>query len=84
MGRTDSELWYDLIDFSDKNVMIVEWTHGNNNNLLGVDIPIFLNSTPKETLEHRRRRSRDGEVDSTFTQTVLAIEQELLHSQHCL
>lgn len=81
MGRTDSELWYDLIDFSDKNVMIVEWTHGNNNNLLGVDIPIFLNSTPKETLEHRRRRSRDGEVDSTFTQTVLAIEQELLHSQ---
>ncbi len=81
MGRTDTELWYDLIDFRDKNIMIVEWTHGNNDNLLGVDIPIFLNSTPKETLEHRKSRNRDGGVDSPFTQTVLAIEQELLHSQ---
>jgi len=33
MGREETELWYDHIDFTDKNVMIIEWTHGNNHNL---------------------------------------------------
>jgi hypothetical protein len=47
----------------------------------GVDIPILLNSTPEETLAHRRSRARDGAVDSPFTTTVLELEQALLHSQ---
>lgn len=81
MGREDHELWYDLIDFSEINVLIIEWTHGNSYHLKGVDIPILLNSTPQETLEHRRKRNRDGGVDSQFTTMVLSIEQDLLISQ---
>jgi hypothetical protein len=81
MGREETELWYDPVDFSDKNILIIEWTHGNNHNLQGVDIPILLNSTPRETLEHRRSRNRDGATDSSFTTMVLEIEQGMLISQ---
>lgn len=81
MGREETELWYEAVDFSDKHILVIEWTHGNNHNLLGVDIPILLNSTPQETLEHRRSRNRDGGTDSPFTTIVLDIEQEMLISQ---
>ena len=81
MGREEKELWYDDVDFSNVKVLVVEWTHGNNDNLVGVDIPILLNSTPQETLEHRRSRNRDGAIDSPFTMMVLNIEQNLLFSQ---
>ncbi len=81
MGRDNTELWYDEVDFSDTEVLVIEWTHGNNDNLIGVDIPILLNSTPKETLEHRRMRNRDGGVDSPFILAVLEIEQQLLAAQ---
>jgi len=81
MGREETELWYDPVDFSDKNIMIIEWTHGNNHNLQGIDIPIMLNSTPRETLEHRKSRNRDSATDSPFTTMVLEIEQEMLISQ---
>lgn len=81
MGREETELWYDNVDFSDKNVLVIEWTHGNSFNLQGVDIPILLNSTPQETLEHRKSRNRDGGTDSPFTSMVLSIEQEMLISQ---
>ncbi|MGB4661382.1 MAG: adenylylsulfate kinase, partial [Mobilitalea sp.] len=81
MGREEKELWYDSVDFSAIQILIIEWTHGNNSNLKGIDIPILLNSTPKETLEHRRLRNRDGAIDSSFTMEVLNIEQKLLSSQ---
>ena len=81
MGRTELDLWYDLVDFSDKNVLIIEWTHGNSDKYTGVDIPILLNSTPQETLEHRRSRNRDGAVDSPFVTMVLEIEQRQLEAQ---
>jgi hypothetical protein len=81
MGRTPSELWYDAVDLSGVRVLVIEWTHGNNDHLSGVDIPILLNSTPQETLEHRRSRNRDGAVDSPFTTMVLEIEQGLLARQ---
>jgi hypothetical protein len=81
MGREDTELWYDKVDFSGTHALIIEWTHGNNDRLMGVDIPILLNSTPQETLAHRKARNRDGAADSSFTTTVLEIEQELLVSQ---
>lgn len=81
MGREETELWYEPVDFSNKNIMIIEWTHGNNDNLQGIDIPILLNSTPQETLEHRRARNRDSGADSPFTTMVLGIEQDLLISQ---
>lgn len=79
MGRTPDALWYEAVDFSEISVLIVEWTHGNNAFLHGVDVPILLNSTPEETREHRRRRARDGKTDSAFTTTVLEIEQAGLH-----
>lgn len=81
MGREEAELWYEAVDFTDKNILVIEWTHGNNHNLQGVDIPILLNSTPQETLEHRRARNRDSGADSPFTTMVLSIEQEMLFSQ---
>lgn len=81
MGRTDTDLWYENVDFSETKVLIIEWTHGNSDNYQGVDIPILLNSTPEETLAHRRARNRDGKTDSAFTTMVLGIEQELLKKQ---
>ncbi|MCB0911506.1 MAG: sucrose phosphorylase [Propionibacteriaceae bacterium] len=81
MGRTPDALWYDAVDVRDTRVIVVEWTHGNSGFLAGVDIPILLNSTPEETLAHRRSRSRDGAVDSPFTTMVLELEQAKLHAQ---
>ena len=80
-GREEKEFWYEAKDFRPIQVLVIEWTHGNNDNLVGVDIPILLNSTPQETLEHRRLRNRDGAVDSPFTTMVLQIEQGLLQAQ---
>ncbi|MBR2702150.1 MAG: hypothetical protein IKE77_08710 [Erysipelotrichaceae bacterium] len=78
MGRSEEARWYDEVDFSDISVLIIEWTHGGNKNLEGIDIPILLNSTPEETREHRRLRARDGKTDSAFTTMVLEIEQREL------
>lgn len=81
MGRTDDQRWYDTVDLTDTRVLVLEWTHGNNPHLQGVDIPVLLASTPEETLAHRRARARDEGTDSPFTTTVLELEQELLHAQ---
>jgi sucrose phosphorylase len=81
MGREETELWYDAVDFSEKNILIIEWTHANSDYLEGVDIPILLNSTPEETLAHRKARNRDGGTDSPFVKMVLEIEQEKLVEQ---
>lgn len=81
MGRTDTQLWYEKYDFTGINILVIEWTHGNSDFLEGVDIPILLNSTPRETLEHRRMRNRDGKTDSPFTMRVLEIEQSMLEKQ---
>ena len=81
MGRTDTELWYDAVDFKDIHILLLEWTHGNSDDLAEVDFPILLNSTPEETLAYRKARNRDAAVDSPFTACVLEIEQALLHSQ---
>ena len=78
MGRNEEERWYDAIDFSNISVLVIEWTHGGNKALNGIDIPILLNSTPEETREHRTLRARDGKTDSAFTTMVLEIEQEEL------
>lgn len=81
MGRAETELWYDNVDFSEISILIIEWTHGNSDKYKGVDIPVLLNSTPAETREHRRLRNRDGKVDSAFTTMVLEIEQGLLENR---
>ncbi len=81
MGRTESDLWYENVHFKDVQFLFVEWTHGNNENLIGVDISVFLNSTPAETLAHRQLRNRDKGTDSAFIDTVLEVEQGLLQKQ---
>lgn len=81
MGRTPEELWFDEVVFSDTKVLILEWTHGNSDLVHGVDVPILLNSTPVETLQHRLKRARDKGADSPFTTMVLKLEQEKLVSQ---
>lgn len=80
MGRTEDERWYEAVDISQTNVLVIEWTHGNSDFLQGVDIPVLLNSTPEETRAHRRARARDGKTDSAFTTMVLEIEQAELDS----
>lgn len=81
MGREETELWYEPVDFSNCNILIIEWTHANSHYLNGIDIPVLLCSTPAETLESRKLRNRDTATDSPFTTMVLEIEQELLISQ---
>jgi len=81
MGRTRNEVYFEVVDFSGIHVLILEWTHGNSPYLHGIDIPIFLYSSPEETLEHRRSRGRDANVDSAFTRLVLDIEQGKLSEQ---
>ena len=81
MGRTSDDIYFAAVDFSGIQVLIIEWTHGNNPLLEGVDFPIFLFSTPSETLAHRLARGRDKNTDSPFISLVLEIEHEKLISQ---
>ena len=78
MGRREEDRWYDPVNFTNIDVLVIEWTHGGNENIEGIDVPVLLNSTPEETREHRRLRARDGKTDSDFTTMVLEIEQEEL------
>jgi hypothetical protein len=81
MGREQTALWYEAVDFAQTSVLVIEWTHGNSDYLRGVDVPVLLNSTPAETLAHRKARHRDGGADSPFTTMVLALEQKQLEAQ---
>ena len=81
MGRETTVLWYDEVDVRDTQVLIIEWTHGNSGFVEGVDVPVLLNSTPAETLAHRRARNRDGKLDSAFITMVLDLEQKKLEAQ---
>ncbi|MCF0107167.1 MAG: adenylylsulfate kinase [Holdemanella sp.] len=81
MGRDETSLWYDSKDFTNIQVLILEWTHGLSSELSQVDLPILLNSTPEETLEFRKARGRDAGADSPFVKMVLEIEQKKLHNQ---
>ena len=79
MGRTPDDIWYDRMDVSDTDILILEWTHGNSACLHGVDVSVVLISTPEETLENRKKRNRDTAIDSPFVARVLRIEQKKIH-----
>jgi alpha-galactosidase len=79
MGRTSEDMHFQSVDFDNIKVLLIEWTHGNNPFLTGIDFPVFLHSTPEETLAHRLSRGRDKGVDSPFTKLVLDLEQKLLN-----
>ena len=81
MGREETELWYEEKDFTGIKVLLVEWTHSNSQYYSGVDISIYLDSTPQETLQSRLERNRDQWIDTPFTMMVLDIEQKMLKKQ---
>lgn len=81
MGRTPVDLWYEAKDLSKCQILIMEWTHGGNEALENIDLSIFLESTPEETLERRLKRNRDTGVDKPFVDRVLEIEQAFIEAQ---
>ncbi|MBD5088205.1 MAG: adenylylsulfate kinase [Clostridiales bacterium] len=76
MGREVHDVWYEQVDVSKKQVLILEWTHANSDLLKGIDVSVVLKSTPEQTLENRKTRNRDKGVESPFVARVLRIEQE--------
>ena len=81
MGREDGDISSEETDFAGIPVMLVEWTHGGSEYLKGVDIPVFLESSPEETKERRIRRNRDENAASPFICRVVELEQEKLDIQ---
>lgn len=81
MGRQDGDISYDETDFTGIKVLILEWTHGGSEYLKGVDIPVFLESSPEETKARRIKRGRDENAASPFICRVVELEQEKLDLQ---
>ncbi len=81
MGRTENDIYLEKMDFTDKQVLLIEWTHGNNPLLMGVDYPVFLYSSPAETLEHRKNRARDSNTETHLISLVLQLEHDMLMQQ---
>ena len=61
--------------------MLLEWTHGGSDDLHGVDLSVFLESSPEETKERRIRRNRIENAASPFICRVVELEQEKLEVQ---
>mgnify|MGYP006275325201 CR=1 FL=1 len=80
MGRRPDDIHFRTVDFSNTRVLFLEWTHGNNPRVAGIDFAVFLYSSPEQTLAHRRERARDKGTDSHFTRLVLDIEQRLVNA----
>ena len=81
MGRDNTALWYEEKDFSQIDVVVLEWTHGNSGKFQGVDVPILLASTPAETREYRLSRGRDANADTAFITMVIELEQQKLEAR---
>ena len=81
MGREDGDISYEETDFSGISVMLLEWTHGGSEYVNGVDLSIFLESSPEETKARRIRRNRDENAASPFICRVVELEQEKLDMQ---
>lgn len=81
MGRKEGEIWYEDTDFSDISVLIIEWTHGGSPFLTGVDVPVYIDSTPEDTFSRRVKRNRDANAASELIKNVVEIEQAKLKEQ---
>ncbi|MDE6981709.1 MAG: alpha-galactosidase, partial [Lachnospiraceae bacterium] len=81
MGRREGEISYEDVDFSSVQILLIEWTHGGSEYLIGVDLPVYIDSTPEKTLARRLKRNRDENAGSDLIKTVLEIEQEKLLRQ---
>lgn len=81
LEREDGEISSEETDFSGTAVLLLEWTHGGSDDLHGVDLSVFLESSPEETKEWRIRRNRDENAASPFICRVVELEQEKLEVQ---
>ena len=81
LEREDGEISSEETDFSGTSVLLLEWTHGGSDDLHGVDLSVFLESSPEETKERRIRRNRDENAASPFICRVVELEQEKLEVQ---
>lgn len=81
MGREDGDITYEETAFSGISVLLLEWTHGGSEYIKGVDLSVFLESSPEEMKERRIRRNRDENAASPFICRVVEIEQEKLEMQ---
>lgn len=81
MGREEGEVSYEETYLQDIKILLVEWTHGGSEFLNGVDLPIYMDSTPEETLQNRVKRNRDENAASELISVVLGIEQKKLVEQ---
>ena len=81
MGREDDEIWYEQTNLTGVQVLLLEWTHGGSEYLNGVDVSVYLDSTPEETKARRIRRGRDENAASAFIQLVLSLEAKKLEQQ---
>ena len=78
MGREPGEISYEDTDFRDIQILLIEWTHGGSEFLSGVDLPVYIDSIPEETLQNRLKRNRDENAGSKLIKTVIEVEQEKL------
>lgn len=81
LEREDGEILSEETDFSGISVLLLEWTHGGSDDLHGVDLSVFLESSPEETKERRIRRNRVENAASPFICRVVELEQEKLEVQ---
>lgn len=79
LGDGEADFHYEVGDFSHKQVLLIEWTHAGNPTLKGIDINLFLYSSPEETLERRKRRGRNANTDTPLIALVLELEQIMLN-----
>ena len=81
VGRNEGEIWFEQTDLTDVQVLLLEWTHGGSDYLEGVDLSVYLDSTPEETKARRIRRGRDDNAASAFIQLVISLEAKKLEQQ---
>lgn len=79
LGTEEADFHYEMGNFADKKVLLLEWTHAGNSVLRGIDLNIFLYSSPEDTLERRKRRARNANTDTPLIAMALELEQIMLN-----
>lgn len=80
-GRTPDALWFERVPASGSSLLLLEWTHAGSSEVRGLDLRVYLHTTPEETKAFRLARGRDPGADSPFVAMVLQLEQAKLNAQ---
>ena len=90
LERKDGEISSEETDFSGISVLLLEWTHGGSDDLHGVDLSVFLESSPEETKEREQlrqdyladfRASLHAQLDNTWVVGPDGIKRKLVRKQ---